>query len=87
MVGLIDPRLFAERRVQKTNFWSSTISHFSKWETFPPTISLETFPILQRNSHGEVFSMPISDSQVFIGLFAALLAGILAIRLGIELYA
>jgi photosystem I reaction center subunit XII len=30
--------------------------------------------------------MPISDSQVLL-TFAALLAGILAIRLGIELYA
>jgi photosystem I reaction center subunit XII len=39
-----------------------------------------------RSSHGEVFVMSISDSQVFIALFAALLAGILAIRLGIELY-
>ncbi len=37
--------------------------------------------------HGEVIVMPISDSQVFIALFVALLAGILAIRLGIELYA
>ena len=31
--------------------------------------------------------MSISDSQVFIALFTALLAGILAIRLGVELYA
>ena len=38
MVGLIDSRLFAERRVQKTNLRSSTISHFSKWETFPPPL-------------------------------------------------
>ena len=40
-----------------------------------------------RISPGEVFVMPISDSQIFIALFAALLAGIFAIRLGIELYA
>ena len=30
--------------------------------------------------------MPISDSQVFIGLFLALMTGILAIRLGVALY-
>lgn len=30
--------------------------------------------------------MPISDSQVFIALFIALMTGILAIRLGIALY-
>jgi photosystem I reaction center subunit XII len=30
--------------------------------------------------------MPISDSQVFIALFIALITGILAIRLGIALY-
>ena len=47
--------------------------------------STRTTPL--RRNHGEVFRMPISDSQVFIALFTALLAGILAIRLGIELYA
>jgi photosystem I reaction center subunit XII len=30
--------------------------------------------------------MPISDSQVFIALFIALMTGILAIRLGVALY-
>ena len=30
--------------------------------------------------------MPISDSQVFIALFIALITGILAIRLGVALY-
>ena len=30
--------------------------------------------------------MPISDSQVFIALFIALFTGILAVRLGLELY-
>lgn len=50
-------------------------------------LRLATLKIVLRISHGEVFVMPISDSQVFIALFAALLAGILAIRLGIELYA
>nr|YP_009105968.1 M polypeptide of photosystem I [Gloeotilopsis sterilis]YP_009106300.1 M polypeptide of photosystem I [Interfilum terricola]AIT94765.1 M polypeptide of photosystem I [Gloeotilopsis sterilis]AIT95097.1 M polypeptide of photosystem I [Interfilum terricola] len=30
--------------------------------------------------------MPISESQIFIALFTALITGILAIRLGIELY-
>lgn len=30
--------------------------------------------------------MPISDSQVFITLFIALMTGILAIRLGVALY-
>ncbi len=30
--------------------------------------------------------MPISDSEVFIALFIALITGILAIRLGIALY-
>nr|YP_010732122.1 M polypeptide of photosystem I [Calidiella yingdensis]WDY13036.1 M polypeptide of photosystem I [Calidiella yingdensis] len=29
--------------------------------------------------------MPLSDSEIFVALFAALLTGILAIRLGIEL--
>ena len=30
--------------------------------------------------------MPISDSEIFVALFVALLTGILAVRLGIELY-
>ena len=30
--------------------------------------------------------MPISDSQVFVALFIALITGILAIRLGVALY-
>ena len=30
--------------------------------------------------------MGISDSQIFIALFTALITGILAVRLGIELY-
>jgi photosystem I reaction center subunit XII len=30
--------------------------------------------------------MPISDSQVFLALFIALITGILAVRLGTELY-
>ena len=30
--------------------------------------------------------MPLSDSQIFIALFIALLTGILAVRLGLELY-
>nr|YP_009106456.1 M polypeptide of photosystem I [Geminella minor]AIT95253.1 M polypeptide of photosystem I [Geminella minor] len=30
--------------------------------------------------------MPISESQIFIALFTALITGVLAIRLGIELY-
>ena len=30
--------------------------------------------------------MPISDSQVFIALFIALITGILALRLGVALY-
>ncbi len=46
-----------------------------------------TLKMVLRISPGEVFVMPISDSQIFIALFAALLAGIFAIRLGIELYA
>nr|YP_010731878.1 photosystem I protein M [Phyllosiphon coccidium]WDY12709.1 photosystem I protein M [Phyllosiphon coccidium] len=29
--------------------------------------------------------MPLSDSEIFIALFAALITGILAVRLGIEL--
>jgi len=31
-------------------------------------------------------SMPISESQIFIALFIALMTGILAVRLGVELY-
>jgi photosystem I reaction center subunit XII len=31
--------------------------------------------------------MSISDSDVFIALFTALVTGILAVRLGVELYA
>nr|YP_009105293.1 M polypeptide of photosystem I [Pedinomonas tuberculata]AIT93901.1 M polypeptide of photosystem I [Pedinomonas tuberculata] len=30
--------------------------------------------------------MPISDSQVFVSLFVALFTGVLAVRLGVELY-
>jgi photosystem I reaction center subunit XII len=30
--------------------------------------------------------MPISESQIFIALFIALMTGILAVRLGVELY-
>nr|YP_009105459.1 M polypeptide of photosystem I [Parietochloris pseudoalveolaris]AIT94086.1 M polypeptide of photosystem I [Parietochloris pseudoalveolaris] len=30
--------------------------------------------------------MPISESQIFIALFTALITGIFAVRLGIELY-
>jgi photosystem I reaction center subunit XII len=30
--------------------------------------------------------MPISDSQVFVALFVALVTGVLAVRLGVELY-
>jgi photosystem I reaction center subunit XII len=30
--------------------------------------------------------MPISESQIFIALFIALITGILAVRLGVELY-
>ena len=30
--------------------------------------------------------MGISDSQIFIALFTALITGVLAVRLGIELY-
>lgn len=30
--------------------------------------------------------MPLSDSQIFVALFIALLTGILAVRLGLELY-
>jgi photosystem I reaction center subunit XII len=30
--------------------------------------------------------MPISESQIFIALFIALISGIFAVRLGIELY-
>ncbi|RYX99996.1 MAG: photosystem I reaction center subunit XII [Cyanobacteriota bacterium] len=30
--------------------------------------------------------MGISDSQIFIALFTALITGILAVRLGLELY-
>ena len=30
--------------------------------------------------------MPISDSQVFVALFIALITGILAVRLGVALY-
>lgn len=90
--GRIDrSSFFCWKTGAKTDLWSSTISHFFKWKISsflsPPTIPSEKFPILRRNSDWEVFPMPISDSQVFIGLFAALLAGILAIRLGIELYA
>jgi photosystem I reaction center subunit XII len=31
--------------------------------------------------------MPLSDSQIFVALFITLLTGILAVRLGLELYA
>lgn len=30
--------------------------------------------------------MPISDSQVFVALFVALVTGVFAVRLGVELY-
>lgn len=30
--------------------------------------------------------MEISDSQIFIALFTALITGVLAVRLGLELY-
>jgi photosystem I reaction center subunit XII len=30
--------------------------------------------------------MPLSESQIFIALFIALITGILAVRLGVELY-
>ena len=30
--------------------------------------------------------MPITDSQIFIALFIALITGVLAVRLGTELY-
>nr|ASN77521.1 photosystem I reaction center subunit M [Pedinophyceae sp. YPF-701] len=30
--------------------------------------------------------MPISDSQIFVALFIALITGVLAVRLGAELY-
>jgi photosystem I reaction center subunit XII len=30
--------------------------------------------------------MPISESQIFVALFTALITGVLAVRLGIELY-
>ncbi len=30
--------------------------------------------------------MPISESQIFIALFISLITGILAVRLGVELY-
>ena len=30
--------------------------------------------------------MGISDSQVFVALFTALITGVLAVRLGVELY-
>lgn len=30
--------------------------------------------------------MPITDSQIFLALFIALITGILAVRLGTELY-
>lgn len=30
--------------------------------------------------------MPISESQIFVALFTALITGIFAVRLGIELY-
>lgn len=30
--------------------------------------------------------MPITDSQVFLALFIALMTGVLAVRLGTELY-
>ncbi len=30
--------------------------------------------------------MPITDSQVFLALFIALITGVLAVRLGTELY-
>ena len=58
--------------------WTFLLSNFFR--------NLYSLKIDLRSSHGEVFVMSISDSQVFIALFAALLAGILAIRLGIELY-
>lgn len=30
--------------------------------------------------------MPITDSQIFVALFIALITGVLAVRLGTELY-
>ena len=44
------------------------------------------FLCTQYESKKEENRMSISDSQVFIALFIALMTGILAIRLGVALY-
>jgi hypothetical protein len=88
MVGLTDPR-FLLKTGAKTDLWSSTISHFSNGRSLLsfPLLSLRRSFRFSEETVIEKYSLCPSLTVKFYWTFAALLAGILAIRLGIELYA